>query len=290
MPTTEQIIEALRPVEDPELRRSIVDLGMVRDVELRTRRHASACWSPSPCRAARCASEIEHRVSSARAPARGRDGRRARLHGDDRRGARGAAHPPPRRPGGQRRRHRGPRPRRGPADPVRPARLADPAAAHRVRQGRCRQVQRHDQPRRRPRPAGPLGGRHRRRRVRLLDPPHARHRPRAGRDRPDARATGAVGRPLHLDGLLRARGPGRHLARPDAAQGAGAVPHRRLLGRSRLPAGRHAARHRRHRAQPQPVPAPCARCSSSPRPSPRPRRWPGCPRRWPRRCTSPCGA
>jgi ATP-binding protein involved in chromosome partitioning len=32
MPTREQIVEALRPVEDPELRRSIVDLGMVRDV------------------------------------------------------------------------------------------------------------------------------------------------------------------------------------------------------------------------------------------------------------------
>ena len=32
--TNEQIIEALRPVEDPELRRSIVDLGMVRHVAL----------------------------------------------------------------------------------------------------------------------------------------------------------------------------------------------------------------------------------------------------------------
>ena len=32
--TTDQIIEALRPVEDPELRRSIVDLGMVRRAEL----------------------------------------------------------------------------------------------------------------------------------------------------------------------------------------------------------------------------------------------------------------
>ena len=31
-PTTEQIIDALRPVEDPELHRSIVDLGMVRRV------------------------------------------------------------------------------------------------------------------------------------------------------------------------------------------------------------------------------------------------------------------
>ncbi len=30
--TAEQVIEALRPVEDPELHRSIVDLGMVRDV------------------------------------------------------------------------------------------------------------------------------------------------------------------------------------------------------------------------------------------------------------------
>ena len=35
MPTPDQIIEALRPVEDPELHRSIVDLGMVRNVEVR---------------------------------------------------------------------------------------------------------------------------------------------------------------------------------------------------------------------------------------------------------------
>jgi ATP-binding protein involved in chromosome partitioning len=34
-PTTDQVIEALRPVEDPELHRSIVDLGMVRDVEIK---------------------------------------------------------------------------------------------------------------------------------------------------------------------------------------------------------------------------------------------------------------
>lgn len=32
MPTNDEIIEALRPVEDPELRRSIVDLGMVKSV------------------------------------------------------------------------------------------------------------------------------------------------------------------------------------------------------------------------------------------------------------------
>ncbi|MDP2289787.1 MAG: Mrp/NBP35 family ATP-binding protein [Actinomycetota bacterium] len=35
-PTHDQIIDALRPVEDPELRRSIVDLGMVRDVTIGT--------------------------------------------------------------------------------------------------------------------------------------------------------------------------------------------------------------------------------------------------------------
>jgi ATP-binding protein involved in chromosome partitioning len=35
MPTTEQVTEALRAVIDPELRRSIVDLGMVRSIELR---------------------------------------------------------------------------------------------------------------------------------------------------------------------------------------------------------------------------------------------------------------
>ena len=33
-PSHDQIIDALRPVEDPELRRSIVDLGMVRDVRI----------------------------------------------------------------------------------------------------------------------------------------------------------------------------------------------------------------------------------------------------------------
>jgi ATP-binding protein involved in chromosome partitioning len=34
MITKETIIEALRPVQDPELRRSIVDLGMVRNIQI----------------------------------------------------------------------------------------------------------------------------------------------------------------------------------------------------------------------------------------------------------------
>ena len=58
----------------------------------------------------------------------------------------------------------------------------------------------------------------------------------------------ALRRPADLDGLLRARRPGGDLARPDVAQGARAVPHRRLLGRDRLPHHRHAARHRRRAA------------------------------------------
>ena len=33
--TEDQVIEALRPVEDPELHRSIVDLGMLRAVQIR---------------------------------------------------------------------------------------------------------------------------------------------------------------------------------------------------------------------------------------------------------------
>ena len=35
LPTQDQVTEALRAVIDPELRRSIVDLGMVRSIEIR---------------------------------------------------------------------------------------------------------------------------------------------------------------------------------------------------------------------------------------------------------------
>ena len=200
--------------------------------------------------------EITRRVETAVAALDGVTGGDRRLHGDDRPGARGAAHPAP----GQRPRPRprprpAARPRRGPADPVRPARLAHPTAVHLLGQGRRRQVERHDQPRRRPRRPRPLGRHRRRRHLRLLDPPHARRRAGADGHRRDAAAARGVGRAVHLDRLLRARGPGRRVARPDAAQGARAVPHRRLLGRPRLPARRHAARHRRHRHLAQPVPA-----------------------------------
>jgi Mrp family chromosome partitioning ATPase len=85
--------------------------------------------------------------------------------------------------------------------------------------------------------------------------PDARRRPPAGGDRLDA---GAARGPRGAGASRWASSPGGpagHLAGADAAQGARAVPHRRLLGRPRLPARRPAARHRRHRHLAGPVPA-----------------------------------
>ena len=67
--------------------------------------------------------------------------------------------------------------------------------------------------------------------------PGRRHDPSADRPRREG----------HLDRDVRPRQPAGGLAGPDAAPGARAVPHRRLLGRPRRPAARPAARHRRHR-------------------------------------------
>jgi ATP-binding protein involved in chromosome partitioning len=63
MPTEAQVIEALRPVEDPELHRSIVDLGMVRGVGFegqRVRITVALTVAGCPLRA-----EITNRVSGA---------------------------------------------------------------------------------------------------------------------------------------------------------------------------------------------------------------------------------
>jgi ATP-binding protein involved in chromosome partitioning len=94
--TTEQVIEALRPVEDPELRRSIVDLGMVRHVDLATAGTVGVLIALTvagcPLRA-----EIQNRVTAAVQPLEGvqavtldftvmtdqeREDLRLRLHGD----------------------------------------------------------------------------------------------------------------------------------------------------------------------------------------------------------------
>ena len=94
--TSDQIVEALRPVEDPELRRSIVDLGMVRNVEIGGNgdvRVLVALTVPGcPLR-----SEIQRRVAGAVEPLEGvrsvgldftvmtddeREALRMKLHGD----------------------------------------------------------------------------------------------------------------------------------------------------------------------------------------------------------------
>ena len=234
--TTEQIIEALRPVEDPELHRSIVDLGMVRDVDIRRDGVVDVliALTVAGCPLRNEITSRVHRRRWRRSTAstrvaldftvmtdQEREDLRKMLHGD---------------PGDTAGQAPGPRPRRGSQVP-----FAQPGSKTRPLlissgKGGVGKSQRHRQPRGRARPAGPLGRRRRRRHLRLLDPAHARRRSRPGRDRRDARAAGGVGRALHLDRLLRPGGPGRDLARPDAAQGARAVPHRRVLGRARLPA------------------------------------------------------
>ncbi|MEY4045516.1 MAG: hypothetical protein RL644_1784 [Actinomycetota bacterium] len=64
--TTEQIIEALRPVEDPELYRSIVDLGMVRDVNVTANGVSLTVVLTVPGCPLR--NEIQNRVTNAVAP------------------------------------------------------------------------------------------------------------------------------------------------------------------------------------------------------------------------------
>ena len=143
MPTEAEVLDALRPVEDPEIRQSIVDLDMVRGIAVTGDRvgvTVALTVAGCPLRA-----EITKRVTDAVSAARRRRPRRRRPHRHDRRGARRARGAPPRR-----RRPR-PRPRRrrrtrAPAQPVH--RLQDPRARDRVGQGRGRQVVGHDEPRR----------------------------------------------------------------------------------------------------------------------------------------------
>jgi ATP-binding protein involved in chromosome partitioning len=94
--STDQIVDALRPVQDPELRRSIVDLGMVRDVQVSEDGHVTVqvalTIAGCPLR-----NEIERRVTEAVRPLDGvhdvqlgftvmtddeREALRHQLHGD----------------------------------------------------------------------------------------------------------------------------------------------------------------------------------------------------------------
>jgi ATP-binding protein involved in chromosome partitioning len=70
MTTTHDIIEALRPVEDPELRRSIVDLGMVRNVDI-GRKGAVTVQIALTVAGCPLRNEITNRVTSAVTPLAG---------------------------------------------------------------------------------------------------------------------------------------------------------------------------------------------------------------------------
>src|SRR3954447_21249135 len=99
--STEQVIDALRPVEDPELRRSIVDLGMVRKVDVSRKGDVDVLIALTvagcPLR-----NEIQNRVTTAVKPLPGvsdvtldltvmtdqeREDLRMKLHGDPSAGA-----------------------------------------------------------------------------------------------------------------------------------------------------------------------------------------------------------
>ena len=266
------------PSRTPSCTARIVDLGMVRDVDIDGGRRRRA-RSPSPSPAARCATRSPNRVTGAVAALDGvdrvgldftvmtdeeREALREKLHGDP--AATAGTQP-------------GPRPRRGPRDPVRRARLARPAclliASGKGGVGKSSVTtnlavalaqQGHS--------------------VGVVDADvYGFSIPRMlGIDRDAGRAsTRCSCRPRRYGvrcismGFFAEEDQAGHLAGPDAAQGARAVPHRRVLGRARLPARRHAARHRRHRPLARPVPAPRPRSTSSPRRSRRPSRWPSAP-------------
>ena len=252
--TVDDVIAALRPVEDPELHRSIVDLDMVRDVRI-GQDDAVALEVTLTVAGCPLRNEIQSRVTNALTAIgvpsvdlsfgvmtdEQRADLRMKLNGDPA-GTAGsqAAH--------------------GHAE-GRAIPFADPKSTTRVlliASGKggvgkssvttnlaVALAQR-----------GRSVGRHRRRRVGLLHPPDAGRRPPARGDRLHAGAPHRRGRrALHLDGLLREGGPARHLAGPDAPQGPRAVPHRCVLGRPGLPPRRPAARHRRHLPVPRAVPA-----------------------------------
>ena len=185
--TETDVVEALRPVEDPELHRSIVDLGMVRDVApgraLRRgadRPHRGRLSAPqrdpdagSPTRWWRSTGSTRSAIDFTVMTDEERVALREQLHGD---------------PAATAGTHEGHGHAEGRVIP-----FADPGSrtrvpAHRVGQGRGRQVVGHHQPGGRAGPARPLGRGRRRRRVGLLHPADARRRPTAGDHRRDAGA------------------------------------------------------------------------------------------------------
>ena len=162
--------------------------------------------------------------------------------------------------------------------------LARPGHARhrgRVRQGRRRQVDPDGESGRVARRARRAGGCARRRRLRPLDPAHARRAPAPDRGRPDDRPARSWRSEADVDRLLPRRQQPRHVAWADAAQGARAVPLRRALGRARHARRRHAARHRRRRDLAREL-LPRAEVLVVTTPPPAARKWPYVRPRWPK--------
>ena len=227
--TVDQLIDALRPVQDPELHRSIVDLGMVRNVDPAPDGTVSVLVALTvagcPLR-----NEIQNRVNSALLAVDGvtgisldftvmtddeREDLRRRLHGN----GHGHAH-------GQPQGHA-----EGRAIPfAQPGSRTRPLLISSGKGGVGKSSVTTNL-------AVALAARGHS--VGVVDADiYGFSVPRMlGADRDPVvidemlLPTRGVGRAVHLDRLLRARRPGRDLARPDAAQGAGAIPDGRLLGR-----------------------------------------------------------
>ncbi len=215
---SERIHAALATVNDPEIRRPITDLGMVRDVEVDADGAVTVTvlLTVSGCP---LKDTITRDVTAAVSAVSGVSSVAVHLDVMTPRAAPGAAADPARWAAGQ-------------GDPLRPARLAHQGHRRCVGQGRCRQVVGHGQPRVGDGWAGPQGRDRRRRHLRSLGARDARCRrraPDAGRA-DDHAGPGAWGeRHQHRHAEASPRSGGR-LARTDARPGAGADAHRRLLG------------------------------------------------------------
>ena len=230
MPTEAQIREALKAVIDPELRRDIVELEMVRSIAVKDGGVVDVTVSLTT---PGCPIKSHFQTAVVKAVTGLEGVSRCNVGFDvlsDQ--EKGVLQRKLGRPGGL------------PEGSLAAGRERD---LRRLGQGRRGQVLADRQPRGRAGRGRQARRRARRRRLGLLDPAHARPRLRSpegqrrAQDHP-ARRPRPEG---HVDRLLRQGGRGRRVARADAAQGAHAVPRGRRVGRARLPPDRPAARHRR---------------------------------------------
>ena len=221
--TDASVLDALRPIVDPDFGKSIVDLGFVKDLAHRRRE--------------RLVHDRAHDAGLSREGGVREGGSRAR----------GGASGCQLRRGDDDREHARPRRRPEHAD----GRGAAGRAQHDrrgFRQGRRRQEHDRGQPRDRAARDGRPRRADGRRRLRTVAAP-AHRRPRPTALRAEAHLPAAGTRPLaDVDGVLRHRELARDLARADGARLDPSVPDGRRMGRARLSGGRHAAGHRRRRA------------------------------------------